>query len=33
MFEFCFWTLALATAPLVLGALWDQLDRLNSWCA
>ena len=29
MFEFCYWALALGTAPLVLGALWDQLDRLN----
>jgi hypothetical protein len=29
MSEFCLWTLALGTAPLVLGALWDQLVRLN----
>jgi hypothetical protein len=29
MAEICLWTLALGTAPLVLAALWDQLDRLN----
>ncbi len=26
MSEFCFWTLALGTAPLVLGALLDQFE-------
>lgn len=26
MLQFCFWSLALGTAPLVLGALWDQLE-------